>query len=113
MFLVGDQDNITPFQSQGIGNQVDGFGGIAGEDDLFAAGCVEMPGDQAARRIDVSRDGGCQMMHAAPGTGWLFHIIACDGRHHDFWTQALAGCIEIHDRFLSGGCLQQGKIISQ
>ena len=107
--LVAGLDALA---AEGVGDEIDGFGGIAGEDDLFLASGVEKRADLVARAlIGLGRRVG-EVMQAAMDVGIFGSIGVIEAVENGSGFLRGGGVVEIDQRLAVNRQREDRKILA-
>jgi hypothetical protein len=103
---------LDAFAAEGIGDEVDGFGGVAGEDDFFLAGGVEEGAHLLARILVRLGRGIGEVMQSAMHIGVFGGVGVRDAFQHRAWLLRRGGVVEIDERLAVDLHGEDGKILA-
>jgi len=116
MLQFGEQDNVAGvqvFRAPGGGDEVDAFGGAAGEDDFIGLAGMEESGGARAGGLEGVGGAVAQFVDAAMHIGIVVLVIM--GQRRDDGARLLRGgsVVQVHQRFAVNLLVQDGKILAQ
>jgi hypothetical protein len=96
----------------GLGHQVDGLGGAAGEDDLLGVGGVDEAMDfGSGALVGLGRPLG-EVVHAAVHVGVVPRVEPRHRVDHRLWLLAGGGAVEVDEGLAVGLLVEDGELLA-
>ena len=107
--LVARPDALA---AEGVGHEVDGLGGVAGEDDLFLARCVEEGAHLLARVLVGLGRGIGEIVQTAVHVGVFGRVGVLEAIEHGLRLLRRGGVVEVDERLAVDLHGEDGKILA-